>query len=101
MKAVYDTRKAAAWASANRHMFASAVDIPWIAETSEHVVQQQVNSLFQSETAYEDVRDWTVMNFNNKEDINIFLNARNAEGWLVYVCLNGMDNIADNVNLRC
>jgi hypothetical protein len=82
-------------------MFASAVDIPWIAETSEQVVQQQVNSLFQSDTAYEDVRDWTLMNFNNKEDINIFLNARNAEGWLVNVCLNGMDYIADNVNLPC
>jgi hypothetical protein len=101
MKAVYDTRKAATWVFANTHMFASAVDIPWIAETSEQVVQQQVSSSFQSDTAYEDVRDWTLMNFNNQDDIKIFLNARNAQGWLVNVCLYGMDYIAHNVNLPC
>jgi len=98
---VRSARLASAWSAANRHLFSTDIDEPWIVTADDAVIDSFLNRWFtQSPTApydFAEVRDHFLFNFVDATDMRLFMTQSRLQHLQVNVALNGQDFI-NNVN---
>lgn len=71
------------------------MDVPPVVDQDDDDICQAV----QMNASFEQLRDLTLINFSNADDIKLFVQlVTNALGVAACVCLNGLDYIANNTN---
>jgi len=93
---VQHARMAAKWLQRNLSTFAGNVEIPLAATFDDHEVDNWTSSGDNNDVAYQQYRDATLFNFNDAEDIRLFIKLIGGLRIPVNVCLNGSEYIANN-----
>jgi len=75
---VQHARLAMNWIQSNRILMKEAIDEPWVVSALQEEVETFVDNRVARGASYEDIRDNIVFNFNDSDDLRLFI--KNCHG---------------------
>lgn len=75
------------------------VDEPWVLSATDDDIREFLDQQNANDANYEDVRDHLMFNFNNDQDLHLFIeHVRRKEDIRVNFSLNGREYLSNNVH---
>jgi len=97
VEAVGRARVAATWLEGNRQLFREDVGVPNIVRMTDDELQTWASRALDNDATIEQLRDATLFNFNNVQDIKLFIKLVNTGlGVVCNMFLNGRECILNN-----
>ena len=97
VEAVDNARVAATWLEGNRRLFLGDVVVPSIVRMTDDELQMWASRALDNDATFEQLRDATLFNFTDEDDMKIFIQLTNTDlGVVSNICLNGQDYINNN-----
>ena len=99
LSTVHDARAAADWIRANQQLFKQPISEPWVVSASDDRIAQFLNSQLTQDASFDDIRDHTMFDFDDSDDLGLFLKRIRSLKLQVNVSLHGADYLRDHCNV--
>ena len=96
MDDVQQVRQAATWIAGNASLFNDEVSLPYVTNLDDDAIRRWISDAELNNVGYEQLRDATLINFQDEDDLRMFMRVMRSMNIWPCVALHGQEYIANN-----